>query len=170
MTNRQRSSNAPRPGMLAGWLFADLCLVLFVIALASLPPAPQRLSHQSQLNPRVVRSRVLERVPVSLSVAIPPTAVQNPVTRAQALGHILSDLQRELLARSLQGRRAGFVLIFGSGPVTGITAAQAAAQSVLRFIEKRDAVFGQTSGQGYWMGSGNGFSFKVFFFAKPNGA
>lgn len=167
MSGRSRPLDRQRMPALAGWLFADLFLMLFVVGLASLPahrvshPPPRPKPHPT----RSVSPRVLDRWPVRFAILVPPSAVQDPATRGQAIAQILRDLNDTLAAQRLQARQAGFVLVFASGPVTGIGPAVATAGQVLRVVRGRDATFAGTSGQGFWTGTGDEFQFEIFFFA-----
>ena len=108
---------------------------------------------------------MLQRNPVAFTIGVSPTQVEDPATRGAALSQLLRDLGMKLRARGFQSRQAGFVLIFASGPVTGIGQAEAAATTVLKVIRNRAPGFSGTSGQGFWTGSGDYFQFEVFFFA-----
>jgi hypothetical protein len=159
--------------MLAGWLFADLLLVLFVTAFASLP-APRVMSSPhpgSTATPTPTPTprpqlRVLEQNPQTFTVAdVSPTAVasSDATTKAAAVAKLLGELRTQLADRKLQGRQAGFVIVFAYGPLDGISRAISAANSVWRTL-KTEAQFKGIAGQGYWSGSA-GFEFKIFFFA-----
>jgi hypothetical protein len=164
----RRRSHEPRFPMLVGWLFADLFLMLFVVGIASLPPAPRTVPHPLRSPspaPQPPKPRVLERHPVSFAIPVSPSAVQDPATHSHAIALILRDIRWKLAARRLLGRHAWFVLIFASGPVTAISQAQSTARLVLRTVRNRDAMFSGASGEGFWMGSNDDFNFQVFFFA-----
>jgi hypothetical protein len=153
--------------MLVGWLFADLLLVLFITAVASLPPIVNK-AHASKVHPvkhiPPPKPRVLERRPHTIYISVPPAEVSNPATHRAAVKKLLSDLQQQLAAKGLQRRQAGFVLVFAYGPVGGIGQAISAAKSVLGAVRAKESAFRHVSGVGYWMGKGN-FEFKIFFFA-----
>jgi hypothetical protein len=155
--------------MLAGWLFADLLLVLFITAVASLP-APPSAHKTAEPKPHVTKHtpppqpRVLERNPYTFYVNVSPADVSDSSTRNAAMTQLLGDLQRQLAAQGLQGQQAGFVLVFAYGPIGGIGQAISTADSVLDAVRVKMTAFSQVSGLGYWMGSGN-FEFKIFFFA-----
>jgi hypothetical protein len=170
--------------MLAGWLFADLFLVLFIVAFSSQPtvatakPAAAASPSASASPGRTPRpspaptpSRLgLEPVPVSIDVSVSPTAIDNPATRAQATGRLLASLNAQLAARHRSGQRAGFVLVFAGG-VAGasdpIDAAVHVAAMVIPILGKQDpAIFAAATGEGLWGGSNDFFHFQIFFFAQ----
>jgi hypothetical protein len=177
---RQRSSAGFRAPMLAGWLFADLILVLFIAAFTSLPapPAPSGAAPTSSpthgLTPSpkpsahaTARPRVLEEQPQTFSVGdVSPADVSSsdPATSAAAVGKLLGELRNELAARKVQGRQAGFVIVLAYGPIDGIGQAISTANSVVGILKKQESQFSGAAGLGYWSGSA-GFEFKIFFFA-----
>ena len=151
---------------LAGWLFADLFLVLFVIGLASLPPKPHPRHHTPHPTPSPTPTvaQVLARKPVDLTIGVPPGSLADRPTRAGAISELIRKVDHALSARKLTGRQAGFVLVFASGPVTGIGQAVQTANLVVRELRDRDPVFAGAGGAGYWQGTGNAISLKIFFF------
>jgi hypothetical protein len=173
--------------MLAGWLFADLFLVLFIVVFSSQPsvgtPAA-KLSASPSASASPTRSPKpkpspapkppprlsLETAPVNINVSVSPAAIDNPATRAQAAARLLSSLNAQLAARHRSGQRAGFVLVF-AGSVTGasdpIDEAVHVASLVIPILTKQDAaVFGTATGEGLWGGADDLFHFQIFFFAQ----
>jgi hypothetical protein len=163
---RRRSLGPLRMSTLAGWLFADLFLVLFVVGLASLPPTPRIRPPTPRPTPTPTPRQVLDRSPVSFVVNVAPASLENPFTRPAAASELIRKVDQELAARHLQGRRAGFVLVFASGPTSAIGLSVQIANSVVRIVRSRDTVFSGAGGAGYWNGAGNAVKFKIFFFAK----
>jgi hypothetical protein len=158
--------------MLAGWLFADLLLVLFITAFASLPPPPVVAGRPATPKPPAVKHttpppkpRVLERSPHTFTVNVPPSQLADPATRNAAVGRLLQGLRQQLAAQGLQGRQAGFVLVFAYGPIGGIGQAISTANDVVEILRTKMGTFGQASGLGYWTGNGD-FQFKIFFYAS----
>jgi hypothetical protein len=168
--------------MLAGWLFADLFLVLFIVVFSSQPtvatPKPKVSASPSALaspgrsptpSPAPKPSRLgLAPAPVSIDVLVTPAAIDNPATRAQAVRRLLASLNTQLTARHLDGQRAGFVLVF-AGSVTGasdpIDEAVRVATMVIPILGKQDAaIFGAATGEGLWGGADDFFHFQIFFF------
>jgi len=152
---------------LAGWLFADLFLVLFIVGLASLPAKPpaNQISPSPSPSPTPTLHQVLDRTPVSFNVGVPPASLANPATRAVATAKLIRILDQALARRHLLGRHAGFVLVFASGPVTAIGVAIDTANLVVRILRGRDQVFAGAGGAGYWTGAGDAIELKIFFFA-----
>lgn len=188
---RRREVGVLRVPMLAGWLFADLFLVLFIVAFSSQPavpaakpaltPTPPAVAHSASPSPTPSRKPSpspkpapvgLEQIPVNFVVKVPPAAVDNPATRAAAVKKLLAGLNGWLSDHHLLGRTAGFVVIFATS-VTGAAdpldeAIHVAQSIVLPDLKKQDsATFGRTSGEGLWGGgSGDFFHFQIFFFTK----
>jgi hypothetical protein len=163
--------------MLAGWLFADLFIVLFVVAFASqlsVPktPGPTPTPTVSKSPPPIKRHKPaqmgLQQNPVNIRVNVSPTAVDDPGTRATAVAALLSGLHEKLAAKHLLGVKSGFVLIFATsvpGASDPINEAIKVAKSIKPILKRRDAAtFGKTSGEGLWGGSGESFDFQIFFF------
>jgi hypothetical protein len=169
MANGLRSGQLRRLPLLAGWLFADLFLVLFLVGLASSPPRPHppKLSPHPTASPTPTPPRVLDRTPVSFHINVPPTEFQNQATRRAAKYQLLAGLNRELRRLRLRGRQAGFVLVFASGPQNAIGQAVVTAKSVVKIVRAGNSTFAEATGLGYWSGSGNYIKFVVFFFARP---
>jgi hypothetical protein len=171
--------------MLAGWLFADLFLVLFIVVFSSQPtvatPRPKAFlspsAHPSPApsakpspKPGQPARLGLEPTPVNIDVAVSPADIDNPATRSHAAAQLLASLNGQLAAGHHSGLRAGFVLVF-AGSVTGagdpIDEAVQVASMVIPILQKHDAtVFGTASGEGLWGGANNLFHFQIFFFAR----
>jgi hypothetical protein len=179
-----------RVPMLAGWLFADLFLVLFIVAFASQPSAPlskpkvptsthsptpsaapspsPTLSPSPSPKPASIG---LEQTPQNIVVQVSPIAVDNPATRAAALVQLISSLHKQLASLRLTGGTAGFVIIFATSVTDNpdpVDEADKVADSVLPVLKTQDAaLFGRASGEGFWGGAnGNYFHFQIFFFKK----
>jgi hypothetical protein len=98
---------------------------------------------------------------------VPPAEFQNQATQRTAESQLLSALNQQLDQLHQQGQQAGFVLVFASGPESGIDQAVATANSVVNIVRVKDPTFSEASGLGYWNGAGNYFKFVVFFFSRP---
>jgi hypothetical protein len=149
--------------LLAGWLFADLFLVLFVLSLASVPAKPP--VPRVTTPPLAPPSRVLDK-PVSFLITVPPFEFQDPATEPAAASRLVRLLNRALAARHLGGRQAGVLLVFASGPQTAISEAISTAKSVIRIVRSKVAGFSKVSSAGYWSGTGDSFEFEIFFYAR----
>lgn len=174
---RRRDYGALRVPMLAGWLFADLFIVLFIVAFSSQLAVPATHRPTPTPTPTVSKRPVprhkpvhtgLEQNPVNIRVNVSPAAVDNPGTRAQAVAALLSGLHKKLAARHLLDEKSGFVLIYATsvpGAADPINEAIKVAKSIKPVLKKRDEpTFGKTSGEGLWGGSGDSFYFQIFFF------
>lgn len=157
-----------RNALLAGWLFADLFLVLLLVGLAAMPVAPPGKAPSATTPPPTEapcppqRDR-LEKLPVDFSVEISPADFRNPRLRADALRRLIDSIDQEFQERGLSDRRAGFALVFASGPDAGV--AQQTAGWIYRALRIRQTVFRDSSGLGYWAGqSSDHLEFKIFFY------
>jgi hypothetical protein len=178
-STRRREIGVLRVPMLAGWLFADLFLVLFIVAFSSQPSVPTvkpTSTPTPTASPRPSTAPKptpvgLEPAPVNPVIEVSPAAVDNPATRAAAVAELLAGLNGWLKDHHVLGRSAGFVVIFATS-VAGASdpvdeAIHVAQTIVLPDLKKQDsATFGRTSGEGLWGGAGNFFHFQVFFFTK----
>lgn len=162
--------------LLAGWLFADLCLVLFLINLASAPtkacPTASGACPKPTVKPTPTRKptptvRVLETSPQYLYITdITATDITSGTKGGPEVSHLIGELESMLRANGWEHRQAGFVFIWADAPESGISAATASAKATLSLVKKYDpAVFGSASGDGGWNGQGSGFKFEIFFYA-----
>jgi hypothetical protein len=112
------------PLHLAGWLFADLLLVLALVAMgdrgdplgaraAALPRSGPSASVSVRPSPSRTGPRSVERTPVKVSIS---ANVSDP-------GAIVSELRR--VTQEYAGRQAAFVLTFGGNPDPGPAVAYA---------------------------------------------
>ncbi len=140
--------------MLAGWLFADLFLVLLLVGLAELPvrkPAPTPSPRPST----PVHERGLDTRPFVFDVEISPSRFGAGGGRA-----LVKEVNRRIRNSPHAGRHAGFVLIFASGATPG--AGQAIANDAYALL-RRERLFTKAAGSGYWTADGDHFEFKIFF-------
>lgn len=166
---------------LAGWLFADLLLVLFVTAFATTttPSAPP--THPTTPTPKPTASprptpkptphqAVLVLVPYDFTLPLPSSgiltasgATTNGTTAADRV--LAGELKAKLDKKGLGNRRAGLVEAFGSSPQPSqyaINVAKAACYSLQRNLP----LFSKVYPQPYWTsGSEGSVSLTVFFFA-----
>jgi hypothetical protein len=174
MTRRRRSPDHLRIPLLAGWLFADLFVVLFIISLASQPPAvthkPLRPTSSPSASPSPSPSpthsqqSVLQRQPTDVNVPVSPSELQQLDADPADDGSLLSGLNSQLATDGLRGKKAGFVLLLVPGPDVG--PAEATAQSIVGSLPSQDsATFGSTAGEGYWNGNVSYVQFQIFFLA-----
>lgn len=160
--------------MLAGWLFADLLLMLFLAAFTSLPAPPivraAHPGHTAKPTPSptpTVPPRVLAQQPQTFTITdVSPASVvsSDEATRSAAITKLLGELRTQLADRGLRGRQAGFVIVFAYAPIDNIGQAISAANSVVDTLKAKESQFSGVAGLGYWSGSA-GFEFKIFFFA-----
>lgn len=169
--SRRQSPYLLRAPMMAGWLFADLFLVLCVVLLASQPmvsAAKNEPLHAKHHRVSVVKTAPpeLQKTPVNIVVDIPPADLADGANNiTQAASQLVSDINQQLIALHLQDRKAGFVLVFASGPVTEISQAIDSANYAIQVLRNRDsATFQGAGGEGLWNGQGNYLHFQIFFF------
>ncbi|NUT95510.1 MAG: hypothetical protein HOY78_26120, partial [Saccharothrix sp.] len=131
--------------LLAGWLFADLFLVLFIVGLESTPGAGAASSSASATTTTTtttttptttttVAERVLDRTPVKFEVEADLDRLGAEGPDGPVAAGVLDAVSREVAARG-PGRAVGFVLIFAAGPQDGIAQAQDRARTVLGVLQ-----------------------------------
>lgn len=180
----RRDFGVLRVPMLAGWLFADLFLVLFIVAFASQPASPVTVSKPKVPTPTHSPTPPatppttpkpapigVDQNPQNIVVQVSPVDVDNPATRVAALAKLLANLNKQLASLHLTGGKAGFVVIFATSVTDNsdpVDEAIRVADSVLPVLKKQDtALFGHASGEGFWGGAnGNYFHLQIFFFTK----
>ncbi|SDG78629.1 hypothetical protein SAMN05421505_10818 [Sinosporangium album] len=184
MATRARAGRAGRADrmrmpMLAGWLFVDLLLVLFLAALGGLPagdtgaepavappPAPS-----AEPTPKA-GPRVVERKPYTFTVRVSPLALRSGAD-TPAARRLLSGVTRELarLAKAkpeLERREVGFVLALGAGPDSDKGPSIAGAHEAIRTLQSRHPMFKNAAdiGRGYWTeGPATSVEFVVLFYS-----
>lgn len=112
---------------IAGWVFADLLLVLFVVGLASAvpeePPEPT-LEPTRSPEPKIVG---METVPAKITIRFNAADLVSGGESARAEArHVCAAVRKA--AVKMRGQRAALVLIFGGAPEA--TPAQRAARAV----------------------------------------
>lgn len=132
------------PRHLAGWLFADLFLVLFIIALGMLPvargndakPKPEPSPTESEKTPQRGPGGIDPRyrsITVKLgsgATGRAPTATGLTAKDAQKV----RDAVRAEMKRTADGRRIGMVISWGLGPQAQLDPATALADDVNRAL------------------------------------
>src|SRR5271170_2176188 len=130
MLGRRRRATLRIP-VLAGWLFADLFLVLFMVALASVPSAslaaklqpskPTALKHAAQHKPA--------KPPKQTKSATPGmTNIPTDICVSQQSPSIVAGFDEQVNRAGMAGRKVGFILVFATGtdPGAAVTVATAA--------------------------------------------
>lgn len=158
--------------VLAGWLFADLFLVLFVIALAAVPPA-SLAAHAKTPAPR---QSAQQKPSKGMRKLVQPGVESTPtdICVSQTSSTLVADFDKQVRLNRLTGRKAGFILAFATGP--DANAAIAKATMAFELIKQTDpdrAAFADAGGEGLWGGSSNecrvnggtnNYHFQVFFY------
>lgn len=142
--------------MLAGWLFADLFLVLLLTGLAELPPKDTSARSPSP-TPTATHETGLDPHHIDFNIEISPSDF-----RGGAQDRFVTSVEEALDRRNQTKRPVGFVLIFASGPSGGADEAQRTATSAFTLLHRRSPAFASSTGLGYWSGSGDHFEFKIF--------
>lgn len=151
--------------MLAGWLFADLFLLLLIAALATLPakssvgtstPSPTP-SVTSTPPPAPARQLGLDPDRKDFAIALSPNAFRNG-----AQDELLRQVNAEMERRNPTRRLVGFVLVFASDDKNHIARAEETANAVYETLRARSPGFASATGLGYWGGDHDNFELKVF--------
>jgi hypothetical protein len=155
---------------LAGWLFADLLLVLFITAFAttttpSAPPKPQT-SPQHHVSKPPPHQSVLVLRPVNFVLPVPQPGIVGTNGGSSADRALANELKSALQAHGLNNTRAGLVEAFGWSPSPsgdGVQVATAANLSVAHNLP----LFSEAFQQSFWTSGADGtVTLKVFFFAR----
>ncbi|GIH10882.1 hypothetical protein Rhe02_89490 [Rhizocola hellebori] len=164
---RQRKLFAPH---LAGWLFADLLIVLFLVALVSVPPTVAKptpsASASSKPSPAPSKPPVLNLksvdfwvrgVNVNLLLAGNDSAAQN----------LVQKFNEELRRNNVQNRRAGLILAFGTAPAHNYqdSLATRVAGKLVEVVSQRVEKFRFVASRLLWTpGDPGDIRVEVFFF------
>jgi len=180
MARSSRSPDHLRLPLLAGWLFADLFIVLFIISLASgvITPSGQgptklRPTVTPAASPGPTRSPiprpapsqhgVLQEVPVDIYVPVPSPELQGLYADPGSDKSLLQSLLSQLTSRE-KTERAGFVQLFLPG--TDSQLATNIATDIANELPQQDpALFAGAVTQGFWHGDTSNAEFQIFFVA-----
>jgi hypothetical protein len=167
--------NRARLTMLAGWLFADLFLVLLITGLAALPAKPHtgnsnasghrppgKGAHPSP-TPTATHNQGLNRTPITFTIPLPADDYQGQ--QSTLLSEVKSKLQRYDPGNRLVGF-ADVEAYEGSPDDAGF--ATSTASSALALLQGHSPLFAQAVGIGAWNGASDingttyGFFFRIF--------
>jgi hypothetical protein len=162
------AQNRSRMTMLAGWLFADLFLVLLIVGLAALPAKssieccepPPTTSPSTTPPPSSSPQRPrqgLDPNHIDFTIEFSPADFRNG-----ARDELVTLVTAELDRRNPTRRSVGFVLVFASDDRNNVARAEVTATDVLNLLHDRSPIFVSSTGFGYWNGNHNNFEFKVF--------
>ncbi|MFF3408768.1 hypothetical protein ACFYW8_21650 [Streptomyces sp. NPDC002742] len=176
MTRRgegRRTSRHSGTAVLAGWLFADLLLMLFLVAMASVPADPSRVKGSPTASPSGTpptgspsaspsgspRPEGLDPDYIKVEIKISPDSVRDHDT-----SQLRKRLTEELARKNPKGLPVGFVLVFASGPNSLVGQSQAidTAETVVSDLRDKEPGFARSAGLGYWEAPGGYFDFKIF--------
>lgn len=161
--SRRRRPNITIP-LLAGWLFADLFIALFIVSLAtSIPPAtpkpppstpPAATKPPPSSAPQTTQAVGLNQR--SYTVCLSAQVAQGGDAAMDAA------LDARLPARNA---RAGFVLVYAPIVNGDLGAATDNATAMVSYLRRHDRIFSRASGEGG--GHGNpAWKFQIFFFSS----
>jgi hypothetical protein len=157
--------------VLAGWLFADLFLVLFMVALASVPSAS--LAIKSQPSKPVALKQAARPKPTK---SAPPGMTNTPtdICVSQESPSIVADFNAQVKRTGMAGRKVGFILVFATGTDPGAAVTRATeAFNLIKNTDPDKAAFAGSGGEGLWGGESNScpvnggtddYHFQVFFY------
>jgi hypothetical protein len=157
-----------RLALLAGWLLADLFLVLFLVGLSTMPAAAPLPS-----SPKPTPTPTTTPPTPTTPPKAPPVLRPDPVefTVSADLAHLDGDQVRRDVEAVLAGTgpqpRVGVVLVFAAGPQNAIGVATGRANSVIDLLRAGSAPFQRATGKGYWKAGSRADSldFVVFLYA-----
>jgi hypothetical protein len=157
-----RSRESMRLPLLAGWLFADLMLLLFVIGLSFAPVQSATVTAKPGPSPSGSRSprptptqRVLNRTyyTIYVNVSLPELTPGSPAATQLING---TDAKIAQLARDhphLAGKDVAVAVIFGAGPQSDINNAINEAKTAGNILRSKDPTFRQASFLPEWTGN-----------------
>jgi hypothetical protein len=160
--------------VLAGWLFADLFLVLFMVALASVPSASLAIKSQPSkpvASKRAARPKYPEP---AKSATRGMTNTPTDICVSQESPSIVADFDAQVKRMGLAGRKVGFILVFATGTDPGAAVTRATeAFNLIKNTDPDKAAFAGSGGEGLWGGESNScpvnvgtdnYHFQVFFY------
>jgi hypothetical protein len=170
--------NRSRLTTMAGWLFADLFLVLLIAGLAAIPATTANSANGGR-RPTPTPSPTISSSTTprpSHTPAPAPTAgldpkyldFQIPLTPDQFRAGDQQDLLKDVTAKLNAGDpghlQVGFVLVFayGADDPADINQATTTATQALHLLQSKQPQFGAAQGLGYWGAPGDDFEFKIF--------
>ena len=142
----------------AGWLFADLMLVIAIVFLSSQPPVP--------VLPKVVHQAVLNKTPLVFQVPLNISGVMSG--SSQSLDELHSKLDiSELGKASRDGLVAGVVLTF-SGGSCGVNAGIRTSNAINAHLSQwyPSLINANTATKAYWGASCSQSELDVYLFVK----
>ena len=162
----------PRPQSrmtaMAGWLFADLFLVLLIAGLAAIPattgaaksvkkPPPIGGSPTPTPTPTVTHALGLDPRLIDFTIDLSPATF-----RDGGEDQLLNDVNAKLSQLDPGQRMVGFVLVFATDDLADVNRATQTATQAFRLLSQRSRLFSVAQGLGYWGGQGDDFEFKIF--------
>lgn len=166
-------------GSLAGWLFADLFLVLFITALATVPAEAWRSNEVSEPRtaarptPSPTPTKTAD-CPVSYDLVPVRLVIQNVSQRKLLAGDgatqqdLLHKVDAEIGRANLSNHYAGLILAYGLDSNANRTTARAAAKEAGDVIKRNRPMFARASVKefNYERPSGRKFYLDVYFFVE----
>ncbi|HEV2259555.1 MAG TPA: hypothetical protein VGS06_41105 [Streptosporangiaceae bacterium] len=158
----RRPRESMRLPLLAGWLFADLMLLLFVIGLSFAPVQTVPAGAKPTVSPSAHPSpspqptqRVLNRRYYTIYVNVSLPDLQPGSTAATQLIDGTNAKIAQLAGQhpELAGKSVAVAVIFGAGPQSYINSAIAAAKTAGNILRAKDSEFAQASFLPEWTGN-----------------
>lgn len=154
--------NRSRLTMLAGWLFADLFLVLLIAGLAALPAQSSATLQPPPPKPTTTttppHNQGLDPHHLDFDIPLTPDDYRNG-----AADQLVAQVEAELAQQDPNHRLVGFVLIFASDDQGHISRAVDTATDAVNVLRGQSGLFTSSTGLGYWGGNAtNDFQFKIF--------
>lgn len=178
MRRLEHGPRGPSPVHLAGWLFADLLLVLFVAVISTMPANSESSSALASptgspsmtlpsSKPAEPSLPVLDLAGEQLELNVDVPAMLRGEIDGPAATQVLNQMNTALAAHGWQHRRAGFVLSFGVAPSAdyGDGLAARVASQVNVILSRRLTAFQGIQSRAYWdYGQVGKVRMEIFFF------
>ncbi|MCW2930363.1 MAG: hypothetical protein JWM19_1325 [Actinomycetia bacterium] len=162
--------------MLAGWLFADLFLVLFMVALASVPSASLAAKSKPAKATTPSAAHSTPATPRKHTATSSPGMSNTPIDicLSQESTSVVADFDTQVKRSGMAGRKVGFIISFATGVDPGAAEVKATkAFDLIRDTDPDRAALATAGGEGLWGGETNSckvnggtdnYHFQVFFY------
>ena len=169
-----RRRQPTRISVLAGWLFADLFLVLFMVALASVPSASLAKPVKATRTPSTAHGTpaTSRKHTATSSPGMSNTPIDICVSEEST--SVVADFNTQVKRNGMAGRKVGFIISFATGVDPGAAEVKATkAFDLIRDTDLDRAALATAGGEGLWGGESNSckvnggtdnYRFQVFFY------
>lgn len=136
----------------AGWLFADILLVLFIVGLGVQPTAfPEVAAASPTPTPTPTEPPGLSREPVVVTLNVSTAALLGSgAAREEAEVALSASIADGLREAGLEGAKAGMVLVWAHA--RDVNRGLSIAEAVVGQLPQASTMFGETTSRSLWYG------------------